>query len=113
LTGLCTCHTIDFLKSFYQVDLYSICSTLFDSCSACFIFALEMQTAIDYNQLYEQQQITIISLRHELEQPKKMIFAARSERFEPADPSVVAGSGCRKTTGNCYMSADQLYPDHR
>lgn len=45
-----------------------------------------MQNATDYKELYEQQQVTIMSLRHELEQLKKMIFAARSERFEPAEP---------------------------
>lgn len=47
-----------------------------------------MQNGTDYKELYEQQQITIISLRHELEQLKKMIFAARSERFQPAEPSL-------------------------
>lgn len=53
-----------------------------------------MQNGTDYKELYEQQQIkhdqleiTITALRHELAQLKKMIFAARSERFEPADPS--------------------------
>ncbi|MGH2563151.1 MAG: IS66 family transposase [Ginsengibacter sp.] len=47
-----------------------------------------METAsqrIDYKALYEQQQLTIIQLRHELEQLKRMIFATRSERFQPAD----------------------------
>jgi len=47
-----------------------------------------MQATTDYKALYEEQQLTIIQLRHELEQLKKMIFAARSERFEPADRSV-------------------------
>jgi transposase len=47
-----------------------------------------MHTGIDYKALYEEQQLEIIRLRHELEQLKKMIFAARSERFEPADQSV-------------------------
>ena len=53
-----------------------------------FYFCLQMHTGIDYKELYEQQQLTIIELRHELEQLKKMIFAARSERFEPADASI-------------------------
>lgn len=46
---------------------------------------------ISYEQLlvqYEDQKLMNIGLRHELEQLKKMIFAARSERFEPADVSV-------------------------
>ncbi len=47
-----------------------------------------MHTGIDYKGLYEQQQLTITQLRHELEQLKKMIFSARSERFEPADASI-------------------------
>jgi transposase len=47
-----------------------------------------MQAATDYKALYEQQELTIIQLRHELEQLRKMIFAARSERFVPADASV-------------------------
>ena len=47
-----------------------------------------MQAATNYKALYEQQELTIIQLRHELEQLKKMIFAARSERFEPADASI-------------------------
>lgn len=47
-----------------------------------------MQNGVDYKELYEQQQITIIGLRHELEQLKKMIFSARSERFEPAEPTI-------------------------
>jgi transposase len=47
-----------------------------------------MQAATDYKALSEQQELTIIQLRHELEQLKKMIFVARSERFEPADASV-------------------------
>lgn len=47
-----------------------------------------MHSTIDYKALYEEQQLENIRLRHELEQLKKMIFAARSERFEPADQSV-------------------------
>jgi transposase len=47
-----------------------------------------MQAGTDYKALYEEQQLENIQLRHELEQLKKMIFAARSERFEPADASV-------------------------
>jgi hypothetical protein len=47
-----------------------------------------MQATTDYKALYEEQQLTIIQLRHELEQLKKMIFAAKSERFEPVDASV-------------------------
>ena len=62
------------------------------------IFILLMKIAVEhtdykvsYEQLlvqYEDQKLMNIGLRHELVQLKKMIFAARSERFEPADPSV-------------------------
>src|SRR5580692_6844143 len=47
-----------------------------------------MHTGIDYKGLYEEQQLTIAQLRQELDQLKKMIFSARSERFEPAGDSV-------------------------
>ena len=54
------------------------------------IFVLLMEVTAehtDYKVLYEEQQLITIQLRHELEQLKKMIFAARSERFLPADVS--------------------------
>jgi transposase len=37
----------------------------------------------DYKALYEQSQLQIMQLRHELDQLKKMIFGARQERFMP------------------------------
>ena len=47
-----------------------------------------MQATTDYKALYEEQQLINIQLRHEIEQLKKKIFAARSERFEPLDRSI-------------------------
>lgn len=41
----------------------------------------------DYKALYEQSQLQVMQLRHELDQLKKMIFGARQERFVP-DQSV-------------------------
>jgi transposase len=40
----------------------------------------------DYKALYEQSQLQIVQLRHELDQLKKMIFGARQERFMPDQP---------------------------
>jgi transposase len=39
----------------------------------------------DYKVLYEQSQLAIASLTHQLEQLKKMIFGSKQERFIPAD----------------------------
>ncbi|HVW59008.1 MAG TPA: IS66 family transposase [Puia sp.] len=44
----------------------------------------------DYKALYEQSQLQVVELRHELDQLKKMIFGARQERFisdGAADPA--------------------------
>src|SRR3954464_9043561 len=38
----------------------------------------------DYKVLYEQSQATILSLTHQLDQLKKMIFGSKHERFVPA-----------------------------
>jgi transposase len=38
---------------------------------------------IDYRVLYEQSQLTIASLTHQLDQLKKMIFGSKHERFVP------------------------------
>ena len=40
----------------------------------------EVATHIDYKALYEESQLVITQLRHELDQLKKMIFGARQER---------------------------------
>lgn len=48
---------------------------------------------IDYKTLFEQQQLIVFQLRHELDQLKKMIFGAKQERFIPggaADPAQLA-----------------------
>ena len=47
-------------------------------------FALLMQEVAahtDYKALYEETQLVIMQLRHELDQLKKMIFGSRQERF--------------------------------
>jgi transposase len=53
----------------------------------------ETTNHIDYKTLYEQQQLVVFQLRHELDQLKKMIFGAKQERFIPdgaADPVQLA-----------------------
>ena len=56
-------------------------------------FVLPMQevaTHTDYKGVYEESQLVIAQLRHELDQLKKMIFGSRQERFIPGqsnDPS--------------------------
>lgn len=42
-------------------------------------------TDIDYKMLYEQSQLSIASLQHELTQLKKMIFGSKHERFIPTN----------------------------
>jgi transposase len=49
-------------------------------------FVLPMQDVAkhtDYKALYEESQLVIVQLRHELDQLKKMIFGSRQERFIP------------------------------
>jgi len=45
---------------------------------------VQIQKDIDYKVLYEESQLRIASLKHELDQLKKMIFGSRHERFIPA-----------------------------
>jgi transposase len=40
---------------------------------------------LDYKVLYEQSQLELINLKHQLEQLKKMIFGSKNERFIPTD----------------------------
>ena len=47
----------------------------------------EITEHIDYKTLFEQQQLVVFQLRHELEQLKKMIFGAKQERFIPGGAS--------------------------
>jgi len=42
---------------------------------------------IDYKALYEESQVAVMQLRHELDQLKKMIFGAKQERFVPGNPT--------------------------
>jgi hypothetical protein len=44
----------------------------------------------DHKVLYEQSQLQLAQLRHELDQLKKMIFGARQERFVPDQPADAA-----------------------
>lgn len=44
-----------------------------------------IETDIDYKSLYEQSQLSIASLQHELNQLKKIIFGSKHERFIPAN----------------------------
>ena len=46
---------------------------------------MQANTDKDYKPLYEQSQLRIKKLEHELQQLKKMIFGSRHERFIPAD----------------------------
>src|ERR1700736_419207 len=61
-------------------------------------FVLPMQevaTHTDYKALYEESQLVITQLRHELDQLKKMIFGSRQERFIPGqltDPTQLSMS---------------------
>jgi transposase len=51
--------------------------------------------AIDYKHLYEQEQLKVAALSHELSQLKKLLFGSRQERFiaEPAGPgTLIQGS---------------------
>jgi len=50
---------------------------------------MQVENNIDYKILYEQSQLSIASLKHELDQLKKMIFGSKHERFIAAnnDPS--------------------------
>jgi transposase len=50
----------------------------------------EAAADIDYKTLYEQSQLQILQLRHELDQLRKMIFGARQERFVPDQSTYVA-----------------------
>src|SRR5829696_4317519 len=42
---------------------------------------VQIEKDIDYKALYEESQLRIASLKHELDQLKKMIFGSRHERF--------------------------------
>ncbi|HEY4063628.1 MAG TPA: IS66 family transposase [Puia sp.] len=59
-------------------------------------FILPMQEVAahtDYKALYEESQLVIMQLRHELDQLKKMIFGSKQERFIPGetiDPTQLA-----------------------
>jgi transposase len=47
----------------------------------------EVATHTDYKALYEESQLVILQLRHELDQLKKMIFGSKQERFIPGHPT--------------------------
>jgi transposase len=53
----------------------------------------EVAAHTDYKALYEESQLVIMQLRHELDQLKKMIFGSKQERFIPGetiDPTQLA-----------------------
>jgi transposase len=57
----------------------------------------EITEHIDYKTLFEQQQLVVFQLRHELDQLKKMIFGAKQERFIPGgapDPAQLTMGLC-------------------
>jgi hypothetical protein len=43
----------------------------------------EVAAHTDYKALYEESQLVVTLLRHELDQLKKMIFGSKQERFIP------------------------------
>lgn len=45
---------------------------------------MNTSTAIDYKTLYEQSQLRVVTLQHELEQLKRLIYGSRQERFVPS-----------------------------
>jgi transposase len=45
----------------------------------------EVAAHTDYKALYEESQLAVLQLRHELDQLKKMIFGAKQERFMPGN----------------------------
>ena len=67
-----------------------------------------MQVApdIDYKPLYEQSQLRIETLEHELQQLKKMIFGSRQERFVAADvnPAQLSLGIQAEVTANFYTA---------
>ena len=67
-----------------------------------------MQTAvnIDYKLLYEQSQLRIEKLEHELQQLKKMIFGSSHERFVPTDinPSQLSLDIQAEQTASCRLA---------
>ncbi len=46
----------------------------------------EIVTHTNFKALYEQSQLVVMQLRHELDHLKKMIFGAKQERFMPGSP---------------------------
>jgi transposase len=79
---------------------------------------------IDYKTLFEQQQLVVFQLRHELDQLKKMIFGAKQERFIPGgavDPAQlamgltteqVAASSLIKAKKIEYIRTPAVLPNH-
>ncbi len=61
----------------------------------------QVATHTDYKVLYEESQLVIVQLRHELDQLKKMIFGSRQERFIP-------GQSTDPTQLSMGLPADQM-----
>src|SRR5256885_16167102 len=78
-------------------------------------FVLPMQevaTHTDYKALYEESQLVVAQLRHELDQLKKMIFGSRQERFVPAqstDPSQLSmGLPAEQVSASSLIKAKKI-----
>ena len=78
-------------------------------------FVLPMQEVAahtDYKALYEESQLVVTQLRHELDQLKKMIFGSRQERFTPGqstDPSQLSmGLPTDQVTATSLLKAKKI-----
>jgi transposase len=72
----------------------------------------EITEHIDYKTLFEQQQLVVFQLRHELEQLKKMIFGAKQERFIPGgapDPAqLTMGLSAEQVAATSLIKAKKI-----
>jgi transposase len=72
----------------------------------------EITEHIDYKTLFEQQQLVVFQLRHELDQLKKMIFGAKQERFIPGgspDPAqLTMGLSAEQVAATSLIKAKKI-----
>lgn len=72
---------------------------------------MQAATVNDYKVLYEQSQVRIVTLEHQLEQLKKMIFGSRHERFVPSsqnDPQLSLDIKAESTASLRVTSTKQI-----